>query len=98
MAECDSVQPDASAGKAYNVGGGPGNQLSLLQLLADLEQRYGITIRRTFSKTRPGDQPVFVADVRKAERELGWKPKTSISAGVGILADWVSANAALFPR
>jgi CDP-paratose 2-epimerase len=91
-------RPDVVSGKAYNVGGGPGNQLSLLQLLADLEKRYGITIARSFSKTRPGDQPVFVADVRKAERELGWKPTTSIPEGVGILADWVSANAALFPR
>lgn len=92
------AKADTASGKAYNVGGGPGNRLSLLELLADLERRFGITIPRTFSSTRPGDQPVFVADIRKAERELGWRPRTSVSEGVGILADWVSANQALFPR
>jgi CDP-paratose 2-epimerase len=86
------------SGKAYNVGGGPGNQLSLLELLADLRKRLGVSIEPSFSTTRPGDQPVFVADIRKAERELGWRPQTSVSEGVAILADWVSANTALFSR
>jgi CDP-paratose 2-epimerase len=89
-------QADTVTGKAYNVGGGPENQLSLLELLSDLERRFGVSIERTFSTTRPGDQPVFVADIRKAERELGWRPKTSVREGVGILADWVAANTALF--
>jgi CDP-paratose 2-epimerase len=91
-------KPDVVSGKAFNVGGGPGNQLSLLELLADLERKYGVTIQRSFSDTRPGDQPVFVADIRKAERELGWKPKTSVPEGVAILAEWVSDNASLFQR
>jgi CDP-paratose 2-epimerase len=89
---------DTVTGKAYNVGGGPENQLSLLELLADLERRLGVTIRPSFSQTRPGDQPVFVADIRKAERELGWRPKTTVREGVAILAQWVSENTALFER
>jgi CDP-paratose 2-epimerase len=89
-------QADKVSGQAYNVGGGPGNQLSLLELLSDLERRLGVTIKPTFSATRPGDQPVFVADIRKAERDLGWRPKTSVNEGVAILAEWVSANTALF--
>jgi CDP-paratose 2-epimerase len=92
------AKADTVSGKAYNVGGGPENQLSLLELLADLENKYQVTIPRTFSATRPGDQPVFVADIRKAERELGWRPKTSVPEGVAILAQWVSDNAALFQR
>jgi CDP-paratose 2-epimerase len=89
---------DTVTGRAYNVGGGPDNQLSLLELLADLEGKFGVKINRTFSEARPGDQPVFVADIRKAERELGWRPKTSVREGVAILAQWVSDNTALFPR
>jgi CDP-paratose 2-epimerase len=90
------ARPDAVAGRAYNVGGGPKNQLSLLELLAHLERRFEKTIPRTHSTTRPGDQPVFVADIRKAERELGWTPKTDATRGIETLIDWVRANRALF--
>jgi CDP-paratose 2-epimerase len=83
-------------GQALNVGGGPDNQLSLLEFLADLERRLGRKIELSFAATRPGDQPVFVADVRKAERLLGWKPRTSAERGIGLLFDWVSTNRALF--
>lgn len=84
------------SGNAYNVGGGPENQLSLLELLADLERRLEVSLAPSFSATRPGDQPVFVADIRKAERELDWRPKTPAAAGVAKLCDWVGQNRALF--
>jgi len=87
---------DVAAGRTYNVGGGPGNQLSLLELLAHLERRLGRSIPRTHAAVRPGDQAVFVADIRRAERELGWKPKTDATSGVEKLIDWVGANASLF--
>ena len=85
-----------ASGQAYNVGGGPANQLSLLELLADLDKRLGIQLKPTYAATRPGDQPVFVADIRKAQRELGWAPKTSAQAGVAELIDWVRASKSLF--
>jgi CDP-paratose 2-epimerase len=83
-------------GNAYNVGGGPRNQLSLLELLAALEKRTGRPLKHELSATRPGDQPVFVADIRKAERDLGWTPKTTSDEGITLLFEWVSANRALF--
>jgi CDP-paratose 2-epimerase len=45
---------------------------------------------------RPGDQKVFVADIRKAERELGWKPKVSVEVGLERLFNWVKENRHLF--
>ncbi|HEY3494641.1 MAG TPA: GDP-mannose 4,6-dehydratase [Polyangiaceae bacterium] len=87
---------DRVSGKAYNVGGGPENQLSLRELLADLERRLKVSLKPTFTATRPGDQPVFVADIRKAERDLGWRPRTSAADGVAKLVDWVGANRTLF--
>ena len=87
---------DIAAGKAYNVGGGPQNQLSLLELLDTLSTMTGRTLNVSFAPPRPGDQPVFVADVRKALRELGWSPKTAASRGVSLLHDWVSSNRELF--
>jgi CDP-paratose 2-epimerase len=88
--------PDRVSGKAYNVGGGPSNQLSLLELLNDLEQRLGRPIERSFAAMRPGDQPVFVADIRKVREEVGWQPKTDANTGIGRLFDWVATHRQLF--
>jgi CDP-paratose 2-epimerase len=87
---------DAVKGEVFNVGGGPGNTMSLRELVAKLEKRFGRALKPPFADWRPGDQRVFVADVRKAERMLGWRPKVSVDEGVDRLIDWVRENRALF--
>ena len=37
-----------------------------------------------------------MADVRKAGRLLGWRPKVSTAEGVDRLLDWVGENKQLF--
>jgi CDP-paratose 2-epimerase len=61
-----------------------------------LEKLLGKPIPVTRGDWRPGDQKVFVADIRKAERVLGWKPKIDVDKGVKQLFDWVSSNKNLF--
>ncbi len=90
------AQIDKAQGQAYNVGGGPENRMSLLELVRDLEARIGRELRPAKAAIRPGDQPVFVADVRKAGRELGWAPKTSVASGLERLFAWISSNRELF--
>jgi CDP-paratose 2-epimerase len=88
---------DQAAGQAFNVGGGPENTLSLLELIRDLEGELGLKITPKFDDWRPGDQPVFVCDLSKIGRCLGWKPRTSVREGVRLLISWVSRNRDLFP-
>lgn len=90
------AQIDAAAGKIYNIGGGPDNVLSLLDLVALLEQRSGKKVAPQFGPVRPGDQPVYVSDISKAARELGWQPRIGARAGVLRLAEWVDDNTELF--
>ena len=87
---------EAVRGKAYNVGGGPHNTLSLLEFLAQIGDLTGTPVQPNFSDWRPGDQPVFVADIRAIEQDLGWKPKTSPQRGVESLWHWVQENQQLF--
>jgi CDP-paratose 2-epimerase len=87
-----------AAGGVYNIGGGQRHQLSLLELCRQLEGLTGRRLVKRFGPWRPGDQPVFVCDISKARRELGWKPKVGVTEGVGKLHAWVRENRALFAR
>lgn len=87
---------DRVNGKAFNIGGGPDRQMSLLELIQFIEEWRGIKIPLKFSDWRPGDQPVFVSDIRRARETFGWKPKTEIRNGVKKLYDWVVDNKRLF--
>ena len=84
------------SGQVYNIGGGPKNQFSLLQLLRLLESESSRSVQYSFADARPGDQKVFVADVRKAHRDFGWEPMCSCEKGVQKLNRWVKANLNLF--
>ncbi|TPW20074.1 MAG: dTDP-D-glucose 4,6-dehydratase [Elusimicrobia bacterium] len=71
-----------AAGRIYNVGGGPRSTLSLRELLAWIAKRSGRALPVAWWPWRPGDQKVYVSDVRLAARELGWRPTTSLNAGL----------------
>ena len=86
---------DAIAGRVFNIGGGPENALSLLQFVDFLRNTYR-SLKCSFSDWRPGDQRIYVSDVRQAERELEWRPQTSIAAGLSKLQTWVTVNKELF--
>lgn len=87
---------DSVAGEVFNVGGGPANTLSLNELVALLEAELGQRLDPPRAAWRPGDQRVFVADIRKAERLLGWRPTVPTAEGVARLLDWVRQNRGLF--
>lgn len=87
---------DKVKGMAFNIGGGPGNQMSLLELLEFLEEKTGSKIERTFTDWRPGDQKIYVSDIRKVKKYLGWEPKINRDKGAQMLWDWVNANKDIF--
>ncbi len=88
---------DVAAGQVYNVGGGPERTLSIWSETGPLVQNLlGRKIEVAYGDWRPGDQRIFVADIRKAERELGWKPAVAPEEGVRRLYEWVVANRSLF--
>ena len=86
-----------SAGQVYNIGGGPQNTLAVWQEFGPmLEGLLGAPVPVSRSDWRPGDQRIFVSDIRKAERELGWKPRVGVREGIARLSEWVKQNRHLF--
>lgn len=81
-----------TAGRAYNVGGGPANTISLLELLAHLEREMGARIEPRMAAVRAGDQPVFVADIRRLKDELSWEPAWGIAQGWAGMHAWIAAH------
>ena len=83
---------DAVKGRAFNLGGGPENAVSLRQLLAHIDEVAGRDVELSSADWRAGDQRYFVADTRAAEEALGLAPKVSWREGVAELARWLAAE------
>ncbi len=83
---------EISAGKIYNVGGGPSHTLSLNELIATLSKRFNKEIVPLKGDWRPGDQKVFISDISKVSNDLGWSPKVDINEGINRMAEWIEAN------
>ncbi len=88
---------DDLRGEVLNLGGGPDNTLSIWTEFGPLlSELTGRPVTAHYGAWRPGDQRVFVADIRRAEALLGWRPRISPEEGVRRLYAWVSANRELF--
>jgi len=86
-------------GKVYNAGGGIHNILSVWTSFGPiLEKLFGRKLSVTFKDWRPGDQKVYVSDIRKVKKELDWEPNVSVEKGVERLFNWVNANKSLFNK
>lgn len=85
---------DAIRGRAFNLGGGPDNAISLRQLLEHMAALTGRNIDVRFADWRAGDQRYFVADTRAAQAALGLAPRRGWREGVAALAAWLQSERA----
>jgi CDP-paratose 2-epimerase len=77
------------SGQAFNIGGGPENTTSLLELLELISTCQGRGIPVAYGNWRTGDQQYYVSDIRKFNKATGWYPKHSLSEGVSKLYQWL---------
>jgi CDP-paratose 2-epimerase len=88
---------NTSAGEVFNVGGGPKNTMSIWvefsQFLSDLAGR---PIPVSYHPWRPGDQKIYVSDIRKANAVLGWRPHIDVKNGLLRLFQWATEHQYLF--
>ncbi len=85
-----------TAGQIYNIGGGPQNTTSLLELLPEIERITGQRVRYLLGQRRPGDQLVYITDFAKLRRDTGWQPEISLRQTLEKMHDWWKRNRSLF--
>jgi len=79
----------SNPGDIFNIGGGPENTVSILEILEILKDKIPSTcVKIGYDKERDGDQKIFVSNNVKAIK-LGWKPKYDINDGVDILINYL---------
>ena len=83
---------DRVAGRAFNLGGGPGNAVSLRTLLDHIATLTGHPPQVAFADWRQGDQRYFVADTRAARDVLGLTALVPWRTGVARLAHWLASE------
>jgi CDP-paratose 2-epimerase len=84
---------DRVRGRAFNLGGGPANAVSLIQLIGHIEQVIGRRPEVSFSDWRKGDQRYYVSDPSLARRDLELGEPLDWRKGVAALADWLGEQA-----
>ena len=85
-------------GRAFNMGGGPGNAISLQDLLDRIERLHGKRPPVDLDAWRTGDQRYYVSDTGAFQRETGWQPRVAAADGIARLYEWLAARPALEKR
>ena len=80
---------DAVSGRAFNLGGGPRNAVSLRILLKEIGRIVDGEIAVRYGDWRQADQLYFVADTRRLRHEVDWEPRVSWLDGLRDLAAWL---------
>jgi CDP-paratose 2-epimerase len=88
---------DDLSGQAFNLGGGPGNTLSLRELLGLISEITGADPQVSFDGWRPGDQPWYVSDTAALERASGWRAEVGVRDGLTRLSAWLTTAFAPAP-
>jgi CDP-paratose 2-epimerase len=84
-----------TAGEAFNVGGGPGRSISLIELVNRIEKLERRRPHVEYERWRDGDQRYYVSDTRKFHAVTGWQPRTTLDVGVSALYDSLQAMRAV---
>jgi len=79
---------DRTAGQVYNLGGGPAHTMSIWEEFREsLSLILGKSPQAQYGAWRPGDQRIYVSDIRKVQQHLDWMPIVGIAEGLGRMVE-----------
>src|SRR3982074_2990779 len=85
-------QMESIRGRVFNLGGGPENTISLLELIEQIALMRGAAPSLSFDRWRPGDQPWYVSRFDALTSAVGWKPQVPLREGLQSLLDWLEGR------
>jgi CDP-paratose 2-epimerase len=85
------------SGQAFNIGGGPTNTVSLLELVQLIEAMQRTSVDLRFGEWRRGDQRYYVSQIDKFSQAAGWRPRVGVGQGLTRLTRWLRMQDAHLP-
>jgi CDP-paratose 2-epimerase len=79
-------------GRVFNLGGGPRNAISLLELIDQIGDLTARGVAYSFADWRPGDQPWYVTDTSALSAALDWAPQVNVADGLRSLHTWMQSR------
>ena len=77
------------SGQAFNIGGGPENTVSLLELVDRISDLRGRRPAVVHDNWRVGDQRYYVSDTRAFSDAVKWSPRVKVGEGLRQLHAWL---------
>jgi CDP-paratose 2-epimerase len=90
--EAVRARQDVTGGRIYNVGGGPQNAVSLLELIDMIASLTGVRPCLEMEAPRAGDQLVYVTDISRLRRDTGWEPQDRVYDTLAKIYGWWKEN------
>jgi CDP-paratose 2-epimerase len=84
-----------TAGNIYNLGGGMERAASVMEMLEQISALTGERLNLHFSKVRPGDQPLYIANTAKLHEHTGWRPRRSLDETLDAIWTFWKQNLAM---
>ncbi|HWR37250.1 MAG TPA: GDP-mannose 4,6-dehydratase [Clostridia bacterium] len=83
-------------GQIYNIGGGPPNAVSLIELISKIEELTSLNVHCESNDSRPGDQLIYITDHSKLTRDTAWRPEINVRGVLESLHAWFKRNRDFF--
>jgi CDP-paratose 2-epimerase len=83
---------DRISGNAFNIGGGPSNSVSLIELLDLISELRGDSCAVSFDNWRAADQRYYISDCRRFQEATGWQPQYDVRSGIAKLYRWLLSS------
>jgi len=93
LVELEINNIDRIGGEVFTVGGGMGINTSLIEQYNRLVRIYDKTVPLSIVETpRKADHRIYISDISKVKRVLGWEPKVDLEEGTKRIKKWVEDN------
>jgi CDP-paratose 2-epimerase len=88
------------SGRAFNIGGGPSQAVSLHEVIDQIGRLRGESPEVEYGPWRTADQRYYVTDTRSFQQATGWRPRVGPAAGIERLHAWLAGESigGRFPR